>query len=902
MARKTLASVILFLSSILATSLASALSLGELSLDSRLNQPFRATVPIRHAGDLNSSQVNVKLASRSDFDKAGVDYAYFLNNLKFEVELKGDSSGRVIITTREPIVEPYLNFLVEARWPTGRMLREYVVLLDPPATPAGETATVETARGGVASQAAEGRPAPRERVVERREEPAPTTGPRPRAGAERTELPAATEPGTYRVQHNDTLWEVAVRARPSESVSVQQTMLALLRNNPNAFIENNVNRLKSGYVLRLPTEEEAGQLPQDQAVAEVSRQNAVWRGEAPPAAEPATGPQLKTGEAAEEAAPEGAGETARLSIATPGDSDAGEGAGGESAAALRDQLAAAEENLDKAQRENEEMQSRVRDLEEQMATLQRLLEVRDEQLSALQDAAQTGEEAPKPAQPAPPAQEEGADDLLGGDNRLLINIGLGLAILLLLAALMFYQRRRRQQAEQSVPLDRMRTFGGGREEDESPAVAAATAASAYAATRTEAEVEEESEAADVEARERFFGDEEEPDEYSTDNLLGEEEWGKSTLRAEPVEAETGDAIAEAEIYVAYGRYDQAAEMLKSAISREPERSDLRVKLLEIYLDTHDRENFLREFEALEALGDDDAVSRVKESMSAIEGVSDWLRPDEAAGTAVETDEESPREAPGEEFDETGIADKPGDKEEESLEFDLDLSGDSDLGEFDFDFETDDTLDTKSGPPASEAPEAKDEEGLDFDLDVDLDNEEEDKLGTASLDKEPAPASYSLDESLESLDEELRSTDLEDLDFDLDELEDESELPSGGEPEAERRQAPEAEPEPTTGAESTSESESDEGIAFEMPGEETAQPEEESTFAGFDEQLEGAGAEEEMDDFGLLGDSDEVSTKLDLARAYIDMGDTDGAREMLQEVVQEGDDSQKQEANALLERL
>src|SRR5690606_27220963 len=91
-----------------------------------------------------------------------------------------------------------------------------------------------------------------------------------------------------------------------------------------------------------------------------------------------------------------------------------------------------------------------------------------------------------------------------------------------------------------------------------------------------------------------------------------------------VRSETGDALAEADIYIAYGRYQQAVDLLSGAIEAEPERSDLRLKLLEVYLEMRNREAFRNQYRSLQALGDSAAVDRVKEMLSTVDGVSDWL--------------------------------------------------------------------------------------------------------------------------------------------------------------------------------------------------------------------------------------------------------------------------------------
>ena len=109
-----------------------ALGLGEMQLESFLNQPLRASVDLLNMDGLHEDEIRVRLATSEDFDKLGLDRAYFLTNITFEVVSDGRGGARILIRSEEPVLEPYLDFIVEARWPSGRLLREYTVLIDPP--------------------------------------------------------------------------------------------------------------------------------------------------------------------------------------------------------------------------------------------------------------------------------------------------------------------------------------------------------------------------------------------------------------------------------------------------------------------------------------------------------------------------------------------------------------------------------------------------------------------------------------------------------------------------------------------------------------------------------------------------------------------------------------------------
>ena len=110
------------------------LGLGDITLNSYLNEPLSAEVLLLDTQDLTADDIKVRLGTQDAFDRLGVDRAYFLTSIKFEVVVE-DSAARILLTTTKPLLEPYLDFLVETRWPDGRLLREYTVLVDLPTQP-----------------------------------------------------------------------------------------------------------------------------------------------------------------------------------------------------------------------------------------------------------------------------------------------------------------------------------------------------------------------------------------------------------------------------------------------------------------------------------------------------------------------------------------------------------------------------------------------------------------------------------------------------------------------------------------------------------------------------------------------------------------------------------------------
>ena len=101
-----------------------AIGLGELTLESFLNEPLKAQVQILNADGLNEDQIRIRLATKEDFDRMGVDRAYFLTGIQFNVQFNARGEGTILISSDDPVLEPYLDFIVEARWPTGRLLRD----------------------------------------------------------------------------------------------------------------------------------------------------------------------------------------------------------------------------------------------------------------------------------------------------------------------------------------------------------------------------------------------------------------------------------------------------------------------------------------------------------------------------------------------------------------------------------------------------------------------------------------------------------------------------------------------------------------------------------------------------------------------------------------------------------
>ncbi|MNO70956.1 hypothetical protein D3C76_618570 [compost metagenome] len=914
--------------SALTTGMAHALGLGEIHLNSALNQPLDAEIDLLEVRDLSSAEVAPKLASPEDFSKAGVDRQYFLTGLRFTPMVKPNGRSVIRVTSDRPVQEPYLNFLVEVVWPSGRLLREYTVLLDPPLYSPQVTAAA-VPRAPVAA------PAPITRPVV---PAAPRPAPAPVAAA------PSLEGGQYRTGPRDTLWEIASRARPDGSVSVHQTMLAIQDLNPDAFLGGNINRLKSGQVLRLPDAEQVRSRSQNEALAQVAEQNTAWRERR---SLPAGGARQldATQRASAGSAPAEAEvqDSLRLLSGEAGKAKGSE-KGSQHSKAVADELAITQESLDTTRRDNDELQGRMKDLQSQLDKLQKLIELKDAQLARLQadlstqqapatagaapQAGQPAEAAPAPAAaegsaPAASSAEQAAaqapeaatepkpavapetksvpavapapvdepqvsllDEILA--NPVWLGAIAGSTLLVLLVLLMVLSRRNAAKQQAADDAQTAEALEPGLSDD-------------LDLTGSGLEGWDVSEAKEKSA---------------------EVQSAVSAQASQP----SGDALGEADIYIAYGRFNQAAEMLQGAIYDEPQRADLRLKLMEVYAETGDREGFARQERELREIGGAEAeVEQLKSrypGMVALAVVGGGL-----AAAAAATDELENFSLDDLELDEPVIpapAAQPA-VADAGLDdaFDLaldDLSFDEDELEARKKEESDELslddfdLGAELGLVDSSATAASAEDELAFDLDLQADSALE-PVAKASAD-ELTDFSFALenDASLQSLGEDdfvldladepasLAGVSAEEFSFDLDgdaAVPQASELPDDFDLSLASDASLMAEGE--TPALQSDEADAELDRLVESVGE----PQDEaSPFVSEQAPVSVSSLDdgESDDEFDFLSGADEAATKLDLARAYIDMGDAEGARDILGEVIAEGNDNQQQEARELLGRI
>ncbi|HEX6614049.1 MAG TPA: FimV/HubP family polar landmark protein [Rhodanobacteraceae bacterium] len=402
----------------LGSSQALALQLGQIRVKSALDERLVAEIPIQLDTLGEAKSLSVGLASDADFARAGLSRGG-LEHLRFSIV--NDTTGHklVLVTSDQAITDPYLDFLLEVNTAKGKQLREYTVLLDPviasspaPQVTAAPATAVPATRSATpvapaASQAAAATPPPASMFAAPVQQPRPAAAPAPAAHVPWSAVPAPaptqSRAGQYQVKSGDTLYHIASETRPDAQVSVDQMMLALQRTNPDAFYRANINTLKSGAILRIPTRDAVNATSLAEARAQVHRQMEDWRGTA---ARKAT-TVVQGNSTAAEAAPAQAPATHaadRLALVPPAQgggsaaSRPGEkgGTGTAEIAGLKQQLATAKESLASLKQANGDLQSRVKDLEDIGSKNKKLLDMKDAEIAELQrKLAQAQEQAAK---------------------------------------------------------------------------------------------------------------------------------------------------------------------------------------------------------------------------------------------------------------------------------------------------------------------------------------------------------------------------------------------------------------------------------------------------------------------------------------------------------------------------
>ena len=843
--------------SALSSGMAQALQLGEMTLKSKLNQPLSVEIELLDVGGLTASEITPSLASDQAFVDAGVDRQAFLNDLTFTPVINPSGRSVVRVTSSKPLPDSYVRFLLQVQWPNGRLMRDYSVLLDPA----------------------------------KFEQSAPTANtPPPRLSAPTGAAPTVSKSAQHTTTSRDTLWEIAAKNR--NGASVQQTMLAIQALNPDAFIDGNINRLKTGQVLRLPDRVQATSLPQPEAIAEVTAQNTAWREGRRTASNQALGKQQLDATKRTQAgnAPSSTKASDNLSLVSAESAKKGAKGKAGDGQVLSDKLAMTQEELDTTRRDNAELKSRAADLQSQLDKLQKLIQLKNDQLAKLQAASGNaaapvtaaipvqlpGEPAPAAAPaatpdatppaaavtPAPepikpdatPASTEGKfNDLL--TNPIVLGVIGGAAGLLVLLLLLLWARHRNARLEEEKHLRMARAlaeepqFSPNVDHDlppdsfeglEVPAPNVKLAAAPAPAPVVEPVVVAPTVASVL-----------------------------SPLAVAVAPENASDALAQAQSHIDRGHLNQAADVLEQAIKHEPKRSDLRLKLMEVYGLQSDKDGFVTQERQLVANGENHAqVEQLKSRFPAMAVLAAGVS---AAVAAAALDAQYVKDL----LEDKPVAPAP---EPEAFDTDFDLSLDDLEAASPAEVSPKDQPSFESVLQQQAEAKASPDDLSDFDLDLQLE----------------APASaQSDDDFLSGLEDQMKdlppvepptltpaALDEFDLpeDFDLS-LADEPPAPATAKPDA-----------------FTSELD-DVNAELDRLSQSLEHPPIEPTFTAEDAA---SGADEP--EFDFLSGTDEVATKLDLAQAYIDMGDADGARDILSEVLTEGDEAQRGEAKDMLGKI
>lgn len=770
--------------------LAHAAGLGRLTVQSSLGQPLNAEIDLVAVRGDEASSLIARLASPDAYQQANLQYNAGVTGIKLSIERRSNGQSFIKVTGNRPVNEPFVDLLIELSWSGGKLVREYTALLDPP---------------GYGQQAAAAAPAAPPAAPESR----PITAPAAPAPAAAAPAMAESKAGEYGpIARGETLGKIAASLKP-EGVSLEQMLVGLYRSNPDAFIRKNMNLVKAGRILRVPDAQELAAISQGEAVKEYRTQVADWR--------------AYSGRVADAAgqAPEG-DSTARGRITARVDDPAaagkdvvrlskGEPGQGEKPLTGEARTRALQEELVAREKELAEARERIAQLEKTIKDTQKLAELKSPGMAAAQQKAEAAKaepakpaapakpeaapkpemkaaEAPpaeakpapadkpvaeakpaakpkpKPVAPPPPPPEPGIMDMVM-DNLPLVGGAVGVLVLGAVGMTALRRRRARAQDEYQEETEPVAPTMGDDDGAAAAAVAAAAATPAEAASA----------------------------------------------------ADDVDPVAEAEVYIAYGRDGQAEEILKEAMNRDPARQDVQVKLAEVYAARRD------------AL----AFGSVAESLNALTGGAgdNWIK---VAALGYALDSGNPLYAAGK-----GIAPVRGGGAPTSTDLDFDLGGDSAAT-------PDIALDADSAGLATEVGGTRNLAAgamPDFNLEATLSG-----TGTDIALEASAPGA---DNS---------------IDFNF-------ELPAIDAPAPAAPAAPAA----------------DAGLDFKIDIPDLN--------INLDESSTASAPAADKD-----GHWYDVQQKFDLAKAYQEMGDNDGAREILQEVIKEGDAGQKGQAQKLLGSL
>ncbi len=877
---------------------AQPLGIGELELHSALNQKLNAEIRLHLAAGENPADIRVRLAPPEKFDQAGVPWNYFLSKINFQTIEQSNGSVIIKVTSKEALTEPFLDFLLEVIWPQGSQFREFTALIDPPSEYGAPTAPTTTTfnRGSIEAY---------ETDYER-----PIKNSRPKKRAVRSEQASNISPqtptsGEYGpIQANVTLWGVAEQLGSERNVATKQMLNALYHANPEAFNNGNINSLKVGATLKIPETDAILKSGGGRAEQKTAQK------EKTPSAKPAA----PINKALELVAPTEAkvADTAKIDGSIkPGAENAEAGAHPGSGGATDNS-------------KDLELQARIEKLEQELNMMQQLLALKDQQLATLQgkdkqpatdkpidepsppalpapvpaaeqppqpvpatpEAGPAVQPAPAPApqqeavkpapapavvptppKPAPAAPVEPESDVFSSPLYSLIIGGASAGIIGLLGWLLWRKRKieSRTNSESMFASASQIKMPDSDSNLSLPIMDMNNAANYDVGTVGESSFISDFTPSDFEA---FDSDQSEI-----------------------------DPLSEADVYLAYGRYQQAEDLIRQAIKDHSGRDDYKLKLLEIFYANENKERFSEYAQELADAGKTDDHP----FWDKVAGMGKEIIPESAlfGGTAI-----PPKP------NETAVNVESNPAADFTADDDLDFA--LNLADADFiDLNTPNIPNTVLTSGIDQETEKPDDNGLDFDLSLFA----EEKNNQPAVEQNNAlPDIESIDFSLDNLDAETDDTtessksgtsdSLDNFDFNFD-------LEPGAEKSTEQdTKSVVEEPLNMETLESFEFPEfQDSAIMDETPDEPTFDkiasgetPDEFDFNFNFDAPG-GIDSHEEMD-LGVsdLTDMDEFETKIDLAKAYIDMGDTQAAKSIAEEVLAKGNPEQKQAAQALLDEL
>jgi pilus assembly protein FimV len=901
--RKSLLKLLGFMAGITLSATISAMGMGGINVTSGLGQVLTADIELVAVNKADKASLVARLASPDVYKSAGLEYPYG-NKFKFQIESRANGEPYVKVTSVQPINDPFVVMLVELTWSSGRLLREYTFLLDPPGYVAELPAqakvqplapAVQSATEGVAAIPAELAAQPQvlgsaEQGIAAASAPVPATAPEPVAESapeapaesvtESTAMGEIAEPNEewLAVQRGDTLGKISAQYKPAD-VSLERMLVALYRANASEFDGKNMNRIRAGKILRMPSQKEVDGVGQSEAVKEIRAQVADWNvyrqklaGAASKSSQQQATEQVATGKLASSVADkapvakESAKEVLKLSRGeAPGD-QAATGAGGKSMTAQDRKNAAQEEAIAKAKTAKEE-KTRTAMLEKNLQDMQRLAQLKSSAAALAQQpkvaasgAAAASEVKPAPvAKPKPvPVKQEPSlvDQMMALLDKIMaepLYLAGGAGALVVLGGLGWLASRRKKKSFEVIS------------QFSEPVISS-------------------------------------PD---TGDFTG-----VSSRQTDAIDqSNEADPISEADLFLNFGRDAQAEEILKDALQSTPNNHKIHLKLLEIYASRKDLSSFETTARQLQDSGDEEASQQALAmgreldpnnpmygGTASASGAASVQTPSFDAKPRLVSGDTSTAKAQSVDFDLGGPSAKSSPSPEEDF-----LSGalntvamssaaksPSQVDDF-----LSDTLNTVAMQSAEKA--ANPVEEMDFDVSATYPPVQ----ATREQEKSALP---DLGDLIFDVTGKSPSAPADDdgTDVPLPKLDDMTLNREGKQPSA-----------MVTQAETDKPGQADDGVmefTLDFPVEDkteksppSAKPAE-SGFAGInlnfgDAAAPAAPSSENKDDHWQ-----EVATKLDLAKAYQEMGDDSGAREIIEEVLREGDIEQRKAAQSLLAQL